>query len=874
MKAFHDSRDCAYRAPYGAVEAGTQVTLALDIEDAQVERVELRTWVDGEGERLYVMTQASDSRYELVFEPKAPGIVWYHFIITAADGRQWRYGVPDGRRGGEGQLYDWEPPSFQLTVLDGSADARPSEAEEAAIGTSFKDVFAGFLCDEISAPEFAEAYETLRENCSHETFLKAVNLLGEPERIKLLAKLAGVVLDAEPVEDAHAYELIEGGRLGLAKGRLWCASLIQLLAAGLPSAEGETDNTGVTAEKAQSETSPKADAPAVEPVFGEDGAYDRVIAHWHAEDADCEAIVRNVVDLRFTLPLFDGESAIVAVNDDVIAFWCYGDDGSSVCVLVNSSLQHAYDVPVPMVNEGVSEIIAGYGIPVVDADEVHDVPTAFADAERYARVHLYQIGTAILYFHGSQRLERPMQSGLGVLAHITSLPSDAKAAADIAEHTADAATTTAPTPSRTGVSTRKLGTIGASARTFVDCLAKAGVRYWQILPVNPTDDHGSPYAGISAFAGNVRLLDAYPDFDAVEIDQDEYEAFCEREADWLDPYACFMAIRERVGAGKVWQKWPKKYLRYSKSVVERDAKLRASAEQWRRGQFVFEREWKSLRAYANERGVEIIGDMPIYVSADSSDVWAHREIFQLGPDGKPEVVAGCPPDAFAVDGQIWGNPLYDWDTVRDSGYAWWMRRLERAFDLYDVVRLDHFIGFARYFSIPDGEKATAGTYIPGPGLELFQAAFDKFGSLPVIAEDLGSITPCVRALVAACGFPGMDIVQFVDGGDPLAGYQPRPEKIAYTGTHDNQTLVGYCEVRYPDLDADEAAADLVEEVVTCTAPVRILPLQDVLGLDDEARMNEPGTVEGNWEWQADAADIERAYVRLRELARLSEKKRY
>ena len=810
MRVIHDSRDCAYRAPYGAVTPGTAVTLALHVEGVSVSRVELRTWVDGQGERLYPMKRIAPTRFEVVLTPDTSGVVWYHFIITATDGWQKRYGMPEGKRGGSGCLYDWEPPSFQLTVYDAESADSLDAIERGAIGRRFQDVFEGFLCGEVSAFDFAEAYETLRENALPGDFARALDVLGgagqadQAYRMRLLARLAGVPFEDEREDIERAADIMEPGQLGLAKGRLWCASLIELLAVGLPV----------------------PDSASVE------RACDELVAFWGEEDADCEAIVRNAADMRLTLPLFAGPAvSVAAVNGDVIAFWCHGDD-ASVCVLVNASLYNAHDVPVPMVNEQVSEVIAGYGVPVADNAHAGVVPTVFADADRYARVHLYQLGTAILYFHGAQRLELPMQPGLGVLAHITSLPANGKKKA--------------------------LGTLGASARSFVDWLADAGVRYWQILPVNPTDDHGSPYAGISAFAGNVRLLEERPEAAGAVTDAAEYAAFCEREADWLEPYACFMAIREKVGAGLVWQEWPKKYRTFNPSAVERDAKLSEAAERWRRGQFEFERQWKQLRAYANERGVQIVGDMPIYVSSDSSDVWANPQIFQLGADGLPDVVAGCPPDAFAVEGQIWGNPVYDWDALRESGYDWWLRRLERAFDLYDFVRLDHFIGFARYFSIPAGEKALAGAYRLGPGLDFFQVAYEKFGPLPVIAEDLGSITPCVRALVAACGFPGMDIVQFVDGGDPLSGYHPRPEKIAYTGTHDNQTIVGYCEARYPQLDAQEAARDLVQKVAECEAPVRVLPLQDVLGLGDEARMNEPGTTEGNWVWQANADAIAQA----------------
>ena len=858
MKAVHDSRDIRYRTPYGAVRPGTSVTLCLDVRDSPGATATLRTWVDGMGERLYPMEpvapaddgscaenerEGTSVRFRATIVPDQAGIVWYHFIITESDGRQMRYGVLDGRRGGEGRLYDWEPPSFQLTVCDACKPASTDEIAHHAVERPFRDVFLDFLCGDISAPEFAEAYETVRENCPEEDFPRVVNVLDCDDRLRMLARLGNASiedaldeleaagLDGLDESDAadegvRAADVMEGGQLGLAKGRLWCASIIQLLAVGCASAcEGGCNSTA-----------------------GADGAspYDRLISSWACEDPDCEAILRNATDVRFTLPLFGQKPAsLFAVNEGVIGFWRHGDDGLSTCVLVNASLQHAYDVSVPMVDEGVCEVISGYGTPVAAASEIGDIPTVFEGAERYARVHLYQLGTAILLFHGENRLERALQEGVGVLAHITSLPA---------------------AKGRKG-----LGTLGAPVRSFVDWLADSGVRYWQILPVNPTDDHGSPYAGISAFAGNVRLLEGYPAFEDFEIDFDEYRAFCEREADWLEPYASFMAIRESRRSSAVWQDWPKRYRTFDKALIERSEDLSARAETWKRGQFVFEQQWKALRAYANERGVYIIGDMPIYVSSDSADVWANPHLFQLGSDGRPEVVAGCPPDAFAVEGQVWGNPVYDWDALAQDGYAWWLRRLERAFDLYDYVRLDHFIGFARYFSIPAGQKATAGQYRQGPGLALFEKAREAFGPLPVIAEDLGSITPSVRALVAACGFLGMDIVQFVDGGDPLSGYRPRPEKIAYTGTHDNQTLVGYCETRYPDLDADRAAEELIEKVARCDAPVRVFPLQDVLGLDDEARMNTPGTVEGNWMWQVEEEAIEQARERLRAIVRLGER---
>ena len=386
---------------------------------------------------------------------------------------------------------------------------------------------------------------------------------------------------------------------------------------------------------------------------------------------------------------------------------------------------------------------------------------------------------------------KPLEPGTGVLAHVTSLPGPC---------------------------------FGDDTRRFIDLLAEAGVRYWQILPLNPTDPYGSPYAGISAFAGNASLLN---NDDAVAISdasaETAFQDFCEREHSWLDQYAAFM--QERSGA---------------------------DPDVTRRAQFAFDRSWLDLRAYANERGVQIIGDLPIYVGSDSADVWAHPELFQLDENGNPAIIAGCPPDDFAPEGQRWGNPIYDWDAMAQHGYSWWIDRLRRAFELYDIVRLDHFIGFAHYYSIPADRPATEGFYRPGPGIELFRQAHAELGPLPVIAEDLGYVTDEVRQLVADCGFAGMSVVQFTD--DPLRDYSPPANTIAYSGTHDNQTLIGYCQSRYPERDPRETADILLSSVRDCAAPIRVFPLQDLLGLGDEARMNTPGTTEGNWTWRLDELD--------------------
>jgi 4-alpha-glucanotransferase len=255
-------------------------------------------------------------------------------------------------------------------------------------------------------------------------------------------------------------------------------------------------------------------------------------------------------------------------------------------------------------------------------------------------------------------------------------------------------------------------------------------------------------------------------------------------------------------------------------------------------------------------------------------VWAERELFCLDEGGRPFKQAGAPPDPFAEEGQLWGNPTYNWSLMRSTGYDWWMRRLGRMFELYDFVRLDHFLGFSSYYTIPQGKSAKEGAWNFGPGIELFRTAYEKFGPLPVIAEDLGIITPAVRALVASTGFPGMDVVQFFDG-DVREGYKPAPGKMAYSGTHDTQTLLGWCEQHFFGGDPSNAmgderavrlADDLMRKTLGSDATVAMVPLQDVLGLDDASRMNVPGVSEGNWSWQATSEQLEASQERLRKLA--------
>ncbi len=357
------------------------------------------------------------------------------------------------------------------------------------------------------------------------------------------------------------------------------------------------------------------------------------------------------------------------------------------------------------------------------------------------------------------------------------------------------------------------GRLDEDAYAFVDWLAAAGQSWWQVLPLGPPDEHGSPYKSPSAFAGWNGLL-ADPD---APVHDDDLEEFVEREAYWIGEWA-------RFSGGD------------------------ALTDQVR-----FDGEWRALRAYAAEHGVGLIGDLPIYVAPESADHVSHPELF------REDAVAGVPPDEFTDEGQLWKNPLYDWRMLREQGYRWWIERFRRTFELVDLTRLDHFRGFVAYWAVPtNAETAKEGSWRPGPGRELFDAALAELGDLPVIAEDLGVITRTVERLRDELGFPGMHVLQWAWSGDASSPHRPenhRENGVVYTGTHDNDTTRGWWESLTPaqraetGLDERDPVWSLIELAVSSRAALAIVPAQDLLGLGNEARMNTPGSESGNWRWQ-------------------------
>jgi 4-alpha-glucanotransferase len=471
--------------------------------------------------------------------------------------------------------------------------------------------------------------------------------------------------------------------------------------------------------------------------------------------------------------------------------------------------------------------------------------------------------------------------GAGVLLHITSLP----------------------TP-------YGVGDLGPSAYRFADFLAESGQSFWQVLPLNPTGPvyGNSPYSSTSTFAGNTLLIspdllldeglllkeeiDSKPEFQddrckyegamavkerLLQIAFDRfrrenrhssfYEEFSSTQGEWLKDYARFVSFK-RHHNGRPWCEWPLDIRdRSEEAVAGLDGVCAEAIAQEEFNQYLFFKQWQSLKSYCNQRGIQIIGDIPIYVSQDSSDVWTNPGMFKLDTEKRPIFVAGVPPDYFSATGQRWGNPVYDWDALKATGYSWWLERMSHMLQLFDVVRIDHFRGLVAFWEVPAHENnAVNGHWVQAPVYDFFSHMFKRFFDLPIVAEDLGMITADVREAVERLGFPGMKVLLFAFGeDDPMHIYLPHTygkNFVVYTGTHDNNTVRGWFEreagddgrrrlFRYigKEVTADEVSWEMIRLALRSVADVAIFPLQDVLGLGQEAQMNKPSIAHGNWEWR-------------------------
>lgn len=467
----------------------------------------------------------------------------------------------------------------------------------------------------------------------------------------------------------------------------------------------------------------------------------------------------------------------------------------------------------------------------------------------------------------------------GILMHLTSLPSPC------------------------GV-----GTMGRAAYEFADFLHSAGQTYWQLLPVGPTSYGDSPYQAFSTYAGNPYLIDLdllaqdgllleeeyrplnwgenpeSVDYEALyqnrfsvlrlaagrgkQRDLTAYRRFEKRNRAWLKDYALFMAVKVHFDMAP-WTEWPDKGIRLhkKKSVQQYTALLEEDVFFWKYVQYLFFSQWEALKDYVNGLGIRLFGDMPIYVALDSADAWADPQVFDLDKDRLPVSVAGCPPDYFSRTGQLWGNPLYNWAALKESGYDWWMRRISHASRMFDVTRIDHFRAFHNYYAIPYGaENAVRGEWKKGPGMDFFKVLKRTLGDIPIIAEDLGSLTPGVHRLLERTGYPGMKILQFAfDSGEenPYLPHCYEKNSVVYTGTHDNDTTAGWFASASPE-DAAFAARycrltksegypwGLIRTAYASVSFLAVAPMQDVLGLPAQCRMNTPSTSQGNWQWRMSA----------------------
>jgi 4-alpha-glucanotransferase len=451
-----------------------------------------------------------------------------------------------------------------------------------------------------------------------------------------------------------------------------------------------------------------------------------------------------------------------------------------------------------------------------------------------------------------------------------------------------------------------IGDLGDAAHSFCDLLAEAGQTYWQVLPLGPTGYGDSPYQSFSAFAGNTLLvspdalladgllrnddLSNHPEFGIDRVDYGgvyswkndlfrrayriflkndneaqtaDFDSFCSENAHWLEDYSLYRSIKESEGQ-RSWFEWPDALrLRRPDAIDEARENLHDDVRREKFYQFIFFRQWNAIKNHANSIGIRIIGDLPIFVALDSADVWHHQEQFKLNADGSAEVVAGVPPDYFSKTGQRWGNPIYNWDAMIEDGYRWWISRFRASLEMFDILRIDHFRGFVSAWEVP-GMDATAenGTWVDVPGQELFTAVRAELGNMPVIAEDLGEITPEVEELLHDFQFPGMRILQFGFGGD--AGNLHLPHNYinncaAYTGNHDNDTSSGWFNslgkpeskhcLEYLNSDGNDIHWDMVHAVWASVADTAIAPMQDILGLGSEGRMNLPASIGGNWDWR-------------------------
>ena len=685
----------------------------------------------------------------------------------------------------------------------------------------FRDIFLEFLNGKYSAGDVLQKTMSLYENYPLPNYHANLNLIGSHDRIRILT-LLGLNQDEKSIRvDQQPIAPLTPEQSALAIQKLCLLVNLQMTFPGVPCIY-YGDELGM-----------------------EGGAdpYNRAPYPWGKENDQVLKSYRTAIALRKEWNVFvDGNFKPFSFGDHVFGFTRKNAE-DEVSVFCNRSPN----------TEATVVFHSGY-----DALDLFSATTV-KSIHGQISLELPALGTAALLLRKNATNVTYLPRGAGVLCHITSLPSE-----------------------------WGNGQLGKDARRFLAQLSNAGQSYWQVLPLNPVDQWNSPYATSSAFAGNEMLIDpddlvglgllstqvitsakkelrvnlgslrfsdglkmkmrllreAYSRFAPAE----DYLNFCGKNSFWLKDYCRYRAIQDHF-PNIPWQEWPKPYRDRDVRTLQ-DPSLEKEASFYSFCQYLFARQWKALREFANAHHIKIIGDLPFYVGENSVDVWSFRNLFCLDSEGYSTDTAGVPPDYFSREGQSWSNPVYHWDRMKKDGYHWWVQRFQQATQRYDIIRLDHFRGFEQFWNIPKGEKASTGCWKFGPGRDLFEAVKRQIGTLPILAEDLGEITAPVRDLILAYGLSGMDVLQFSAKTRLHEGaYQAKENAILYSGTHDNQTLKGWCLKQYPDRDSSELSSLVIRRLYESAAPVVMLPMQDILGLGDDARMNTPGTILNNWQWQ-------------------------
>ena len=725
---------------------------------------------------------------------------------------------------------------------------------DSAMNYPFRENIINFLTGKIDGNLCMERLESLRENYPKENFYAMMNLIGSHDVYRAATVLGEAPAAEGMTESARGRFRLDEKHAKLAADRLMLAVLCQMTYPGVPSVY-------------------YGDEIAME---GYENPFNRGPYEWDSGNRELQDWHKKLIKERNENPVLrTGEILPLHGGQDILAYArviregkdVFGKEAASGCYIVamNRSVTEEIDASFD-----VRDFAEGSFVSAFDGKQVYPV------SRGHVSVKLKPLSGVLLKL-AEQKSEYERQAG--ILLHPTSLPS------------------------KYGI-----GDLGEEAYRFVDYLEAAGQSVWQILPLGPVGFGYSPYQSVSAFASEPLMISleglvdsgwldsaelkgfkgmacsdtadfesaksfksrcfhkAYEVFAKNASKDSDYQEFCNREASWLDDYALFMAIKHERG-GEGWTDWPKPVKsRDPKTLKELRKSLAERIGYEKFLQYVFDSQWQKLHDYAKEKGISILGDMPIFISADSADAWANQSLFQLNGDGTPSKVAGVPPDYFSATGQLWGNPQYDWKAMEKEKYTWWKGRFRKLYELVDIVRIDHFRGFESYWEV-DGKAETAieGRWVPGPGKAFFDQVAKALGNLPIVAEDLGIITDEVEELRDACGFPGMKVLHFTlyPNEEGRMGFITPENSVVYTGTHDNNTTVGWYEQDLDDAsrfaiarllgvesgNAEEVCGRLVEYAYASNSKLAVIPMQDVLGLDQDSRMNKPGTVGTNWSWR-------------------------